>query len=580
MKAVILNSGMGKRMGEFTEETCKCLVNIADGVTILDAQLTLLLEAGITDICITTGAFADKLMAYVNERYPSANIQFVHNPVYDQTNYIYSLYLARQELDGEIILLHGDLVFEQNVLQELIAAPHSVMVTDTKRALPPKDFKAVVTDNKIVRIGIDEFSEGSRYAQPLYKLSRSDWRVWLDQIIDYCERGDTSVYAENAFNDISGKMHLRPLDLHGRECFEIDNHDDLSYGIKAYERIRPRQKFYEGFGSIHGIVKGAKRIFAVGDYALGELRAVLPENTVYFEDYTPNPDYNDVLKGVALFEAEKCDFIVSIGGGSALDVAKSINGFAVCNFGELSHQAAHVPHLAIPTTAGTGSESTHFAVIYKDGVKQSIQHQGLLPQYVILDEGFLRSLPDYHKKSTLLDALCQAIEAIWARDTDPTSRHYAMKAIPLILDNMGEYLSDNSKAAKAILQAANLAGRAINISKTTAAHAMSYKLSQMYNIAHGHAVALCLPHVWAHLIENENSALAYISEAFGVSSPKEALDKFVELFNGLALPSIVQVNPLAELVKSVNVQRMSNHPAVISDTELEAMYRHVIGGTQ
>jgi len=211
------------------------MTEIFDGKTILDEQLKRLIECGITDICITTGPFADDLKSYILENYESngVNFIFVNNPIYDRTNYIYSIYLAREYLDDSILLLHGDLVFETCVLQDILASPKSVMVVDSTKPLPPKDFKAVVESGRIKRVGVDEF-ENAFYAQPLYKLIKKDWDIWLDEIVRFCDTGNTSVYAENAMNNVSDKMELLPLDVLGRMCFEIDNPEDLAYAKSKY----------------------------------------------------------------------------------------------------------------------------------------------------------------------------------------------------------------------------------------------------------------------------------------------------------------------------------------------------------
>jgi len=232
MKALILNSGRGVRMGRLTESTCKCLVEIANGINILDAQLKLLIEAKITDICITTGAFAERLQTYIKTKYPDLNVEFVHNDKFAETNYIYSIYLAKEYVQDDILLLHGDLVFERSVLLDVLQAQGSVMVTDTTMPLPEKDFKAVVPDGYVRHVGVNEFCEQARYAQPMYKLCKADWLLWLQEIERFCLADDTGVYAENAFNKISQSMSVRPLEINGRACFEIDNAEDLEMARK------------------------------------------------------------------------------------------------------------------------------------------------------------------------------------------------------------------------------------------------------------------------------------------------------------------------------------------------------------
>ena len=157
-------------------------------------------------------------------------------------------------------------------------------------------------------------------------------------------------------------------------------------------------------------------------------------------------------------------------------------------------------HIAIPTTSGTGSESTSIAVIYYNGKKLSIDHGSLLPQITILDYNFLITLSDYQKKSTMLDSLCQAIESYWSIGATNDSKKYSKQCISLILKNYKDYIENKYGSYKEIIEASNYSGKAINISKTTAAHAMSYKITTMYNISHGHSVALCIIPIWKLLM--------------------------------------------------------------------------------
>lgn len=226
MKALILNSGVGKRMGRLTENKNKCMAEIAQNITIIDWQLQMLEKTGIKEVVITTGPFAENLEAYVRERYKDLSFVFRNNPLYAETNYIYSIALAKDLLEDDIVLMHGDLVFEEEVLKDIILSQDSVMVVDKSLPLPPKDFKAVIEDGKIRKVGI-EFFDNASAAQPLYKLNKADWQIWLENILLYCEQGNRSVYAENAMNEMTDKMELYPLEAEGRICMEVDNLEDL-----------------------------------------------------------------------------------------------------------------------------------------------------------------------------------------------------------------------------------------------------------------------------------------------------------------------------------------------------------------
>lgn len=227
MKALILNSGLGHRMGVLTSEHPKCMTEISSKETILSRQLQLIAAAGIEEVVMTTGYFDEVLVKYCESLDLPLRFTFVNNPLYDRTNYIYSIYCAREYLDDDIILMHGDLVFENGVFDAVLASPDSCMTVSSTLALPEKDFKAVVREGKVLKVGI-EFFEDAMAAQPLYKLLSQDWKVWLDRIVAFCEGGNCKCYAENAFNEVSGQCSVLPLDFKDMLCAEIDTPEDLA----------------------------------------------------------------------------------------------------------------------------------------------------------------------------------------------------------------------------------------------------------------------------------------------------------------------------------------------------------------
>lgn len=186
MKALILNSGVGSRMGALTSEQPKCMTEIKPGETILSRQLKQLIDFGITEAVITTGYCESVLMNYCAGLDLPISIKFVHNPQFRTTNYIYSIYLARESLDDDILLMHGDLVFENEALSKILDSDSSVMAVSSTVPLPEKDFKAVIDDTgKILKVGVEFFSSAIT-AQPLYKLDKHDWNLWLSKINEYC----------------------------------------------------------------------------------------------------------------------------------------------------------------------------------------------------------------------------------------------------------------------------------------------------------------------------------------------------------------------------------------------------------
>ena len=229
MIALILNSGVGHRMGDLTKTKPKCLTDIGGGYTILSRQLTQLAEAGVRDAVITTGPFAQALEAYVDGLGLPLRVRYAHNPAYASTNYIVSIHRAAPLLRGEdVLLLHGDLVMENSVLQDLLASPVSVMAVDPTLPLPEKDFKAKLRHGRIVAVGVALFGADCVACQPAYHWLADDFGLWLNAIGAFVANGQTGVYAENAFNAQDGAISLWPLALEGRLCNEIDNPDDLA----------------------------------------------------------------------------------------------------------------------------------------------------------------------------------------------------------------------------------------------------------------------------------------------------------------------------------------------------------------
>lgn len=239
MKAVILNSGKGSRMGMLTAEQPKCMTEISSKETLLSRQLHQLQMAGIDEIVITTGRFADVLVNYVQGLALPIKITFVENSEYETTNYIYSIYCAREYLDDDILLMHGDLVFENRALDMVLEKGSSAVAVSSTVDLPKKDFKAVVQSGRVTKIGIDFFDDAVA-SQPLYYLKKEDWKVWLKKIVTYCEADLKTCYAENAFNEISDACCLAPVDIRDMLCGEVDTPEDLSLMILRLKEVESR----------------------------------------------------------------------------------------------------------------------------------------------------------------------------------------------------------------------------------------------------------------------------------------------------------------------------------------------------
>lgn len=371
------------------------------------------------------------------------------------------------------------------------------------------------------------------------------------------------------------------------------------------------QKIINGIANLPAILKevGCKKLFLVIDSSYpflnikDDIEALQVEEKVKFSDFTPNPLYEQVCNGIELLKQSKCDTILAVGGGSAIDVAKCIKLAVLAKEGNaavipplvsqrLPIDGTKIPFIAIPTTAGTGSESTHNAVMYFEGTKQTVTNDGVLPDYAVLEPSVLKTLPLYQKKCTMMDALCQGIESWWSVNSTEESYEYSRKAIELIMANWRKYIFDNDdEAAAKIMLAANYGGRAINITQTTAAHAFSYKITSLYKLPHGHAVAVCLPEIWEYMLGHMDKCIdsrgqEYLGSIFdkiaftmGCDNPKQAIAEFREMMIDMEMKNPVAENREHEidvLSHSVNPVRLKNNPVGLEEATIVSLYELIV----
>lgn len=339
---------------------------------------------------------------------------------------------------------------------------------------------------------------------------------------------------------------------------------------------------------------------------LQELFSELGIAFYHFSDFRANPRLEEVEEGIKAFSAFRGDSILAVGGGSALDTAKCIKLFTGLSkekpYPEQEFQENGIPLLVHPTTAGTGSESTPFAVIYQDGEKCSVEHESIYPKYRIEDSRSLRSLSLYQKKATLLDALSHAMEAIWSKYSNEDSRAYGQKAISLILMNYKAYLSlENEKDAKNlggavalegpseqvledVAEAANLAGKAIAVTKTTAGHALSYKLGSICQLPHGLATAMVNRALYPFMCREKSRMtdpenLLFLAKCFSAETEEEGAKRYLEILEDLEiLPNLsVKEGDLENLVAAVNPERLSNHPIALREEDIGLLYKEILG---
>jgi len=318
---------------------------------------------------------------------------------------------------------------------------------------------------------------------------------------------------------------------------------------------------------------------------------------VYFKKAV-NPEFDEAFLASRKISKFKNDAIIAIGGGSVIDTAKLIAAFEKYSKKDAKNIAIGkklidkkiAPIIALPTTLGTGSEVTHFSVVYVKKKKYSLASSKLKPLYYYLDPELTYSLSPYTIASSGFDALSQAIESAWSIKSNYISRKYSYKAIKIITKNIKKTLDSRDKyIRKKMLEAANLAGKAINITKTTAPHALSYEIATMSNIAHGHSVALTLGYFFeinyfsnsTSLGLTKNKLKKRMNEIFrclGVNNAAHAKNEWYKLMkeckletdiNKLKLNSTKNIN---RIVSSVNTERLKNHPVILTKDDYKKIF--------
>jgi len=344
----------------------------------------------------------------------------------------------------------------------------------------------------------------------------------------------------------------------------------------------------------------AKRIFLVTgkkSFSLSGAEQALSyllkdKKVVAFDCFQSNPKLKDVRKGVELLECNCSDLIISVGGGSVIDMAKSINILTAqgnANFVEIIKNPSLIndkglPLVAIPTTSGSGSQATSFAVVYINKKKYSLSHDFMLPDYAIVDPELTYSMSKNITAISGIDALSQSVESYWSIKSTNISKKYSARAIILILQSLKDAVYGSKIARRKMSEAAHLAGKAINIANTTAAHAISYPITTYFGVPHGLAVALTLGKFFklnfstddCKIIEPRGEAylkdtMKSIFKMFNASSAEECEQKWNELLISIGLEDNVKAigidseRDIDIIIKNVNSDRMKNNPVLVDN---------------
>jgi alcohol dehydrogenase class IV len=308
-----------------------------------------------------------------------------------------------------------------------------------------------------------------------------------------------------------------------------------------------------------------------------------------WSEFAPNTDAADLARGLAIVDEFGPDLVLAVGGGSAMDMAKLLTGFAGITDPAKLHEAIRsgdrIAHrepglVLVPTTSGSGSEATHFAVVYIGDDKYSVSGDPLRPDAVILDPALTRSGSRYQKATSGIDAIAQAIESLWAVDATDQSRRWARHALRLLLPAIEPFVATGDEAsARAMAIGSHLAGRAIDISRTTAAHALSYAITKRYGVSHGHAVGLTLgAFIEAHAaVPSLRPVIGEILHRLGGTDGRSGRERFRALLDRLGLTSRLSdvgcttSEQRRRLAAAVNVERMGNNPVRFDEARLVSL---------
>jgi len=268
---------------------------------------------------------------------------------------------------------------------------------------------------------------------------------------------------------------------------------------------------------------------------------------ILYDEVKQNPDTAIVKNGIRLLKKEKCDLVIGLGGGSVIDAAKAISILAKNRgpveeylYGNKKIVRKGHPLIAIPTTAGTGSEVTRYASIIdeKRKLKLSLTHEYIHPDIAIVDPTLTITLPKFLTAITGLDALSQCIEAYWSKNHTPISDLFALKGIELIFRNLVKAYNypENIEFREKMALASMFSGMAIDIAKTTIVHSVSYPLTVHFEVPHGLACSLTLPSFMKHNSKAVEDRILDISRVIGVETVRECIEKIEEIISKLRVP--------------------------------------------
>lgn len=335
----------------------------------------------------------------------------------------------------------------------------------------------------------------------------------------------------------------------------------------------------------------------------GELETKLDNEgikCVVYDKTNANPTVSNIEEALELYKKEGCQALIGFGGGSSIDCAKAVGARVACPKKSLEKMKGilkihrRIPLLAaIPTTAGTGSETTVTTVITDDKThyKYPISDFPLIPKIAVLDPKVTFSLPPHLTASTGMDALTHAVEAFIGGSTTKKTRDYSIRATKLIFSNIEKAYKNGTdeNARRNMLLASNLAGGAFSRSYVGYVHAVAHSLGGAYNIPHGLANTVLLPVVLKRYGSSVWKKLQILAVAAGVASPSDtrqiAAEKFIaeicRLNKAMGIPEKlegIKKEDIAELARRADKEANPIYPVPVlwNAKELEEFYYAVM----
>lgn len=308
-----------------------------------------------------------------------------------------------------------------------------------------------------------------------------------------------------------------------------------------------------------------------------------------FSKVDNNPTVKNVDECADILRNMKADFIIALGGGSVLDCAKAAGSVCLTEdsinkyFGTgVQIPDAHLPLIAMPTTAGTGSEVTCISVLTdpEQGKKSPVVSNGFYPALALIDPELTYSMPPKVTAFTGIDVLCHALEAFWSKGHQPICDALALHACDLVFKHL--YTAYNTPndvfAREKMAEASVIAGLAFTLPKTTSSHACSFPLTNIYHIAHGEACGLTLDYFARINAKGDDGRINEFAQKLGFKDADGMADAIRDLKQKMGLLCDLKAynltdDNIAELVKISRHPNLYNNPVEITDEMLFEMYQ-------